>query len=252
MQFESNRKKILGIVAQPSVLDCSQASLSRQEIREAKAIFDNYFNHILIEHRDSRGYLPDLNNLQDIASLDNWNYDFSDKIKIINSFVTDQDTIIENEPVQAGSWLLELEIIDPEIQKAVDEGVLTGLSYGGAGILASMNSHQVIMDLLPAEISLVKNPCNRLSWLRKFEAIQKNPPFENERACRLEDPKKYTDYRRGSRTHQGKEYSIVFGRNEEGKLEEQAYRYNKDIWTSKQSEKHCLDHQGKFEDIKEE
>lgn len=79
----------------------------------------------------------------------------------------------------------------------------------------------------------------------KFEEVEK--PLPNEHGCRLIDPKKFRpdSFRRMKRESDGKEYSIIIGKLKgETKTTEQAYRYNKDIWTVTQAKKHCKDHKG--------
>lgn len=68
-------------------------------------------------------------------------------------------------------------------------------------------------------------------------------PYPNEHACRLRDPSGYSDFRRGTREHDGKKYSIIFGKKDDS-WEEQAYRYSKDTWSASQARKHCKDHEG--------
>lgn len=80
-------------------------------------------------------------------------------------------------------------------------------------------------------------------------------PYENEHACRLEDPDKFQDdsFRRTKRKHKGKEYSVIMGRLKgEDTMTEQAYRYAKKIWTASQAKSHCKDHDGSFEAAKKE
>lgn len=70
-------------------------------------------------------------------------------------------------------------------------------------------------------------------------------PYANEHACRLRNPNKYDKFRRGKRTSDGKVYSIIFGKLKgKKKWEEQAYRYNKEVWTEAQARKHCKKHNG--------
>lgn len=78
-----------------------------------------------------------------------------------------------------------------------------------------------------------------------FEDVMK--PYPNEHACRLNDPDKYVSFRRGTREHEGKKYSIIFGKKEDGKTEEQAYRYNKAVWNASEAKAHCDTHKGAFE-----
>lgn len=80
-------------------------------------------------------------------------------------------------------------------------------------------------------------------------------PYEKEHACRLRDPDDFQEgsFRRVKRKHDGKEYSIIMGRLEdETTMTEQAYRYDKEIWTAPQAKSHCKDHDGSFEAAKKE
>ncbi len=71
-------------------------------------------------------------------------------------------------------------------------------------------------------------------------------PFENEHACRLKNPKLYKTCRRTSRVSGGKKYGVITcqRKDDPSKWEEQAYRYDKTIWTEAQARKHCKDHNG--------
>ena len=84
-----------------------------------------------------------------------------------------------------------------------------------------------------------------------LEPTQK--PYPNEHACRLQDPGKFTEFRRGTRDHEGKKYSVIFGNPKGGGgWEEQAYRYGKDIWDAGAARNHCKSHDGSFEAAKPE
>ena len=78
-------------------------------------------------------------------------------------------------------------------------------------------------------------------------------PYPNEHACRLKDPAQYDECKRGERTAEepasvkGKKYSIIFCKKKGGKMEEQAYRYDKEEWTAAQAKAHCAHHEGTFE-----
>jgi len=51
-----------------------------------------------------------------------------------------------------------------------------------------------------------------------------------------------------TRKHNGKEYSVIMGRLKgEDSMTEQAYRYDKELWTAEQARNHCLDHDGRFD-----
>lgn len=75
-------------------------------------------------------------------------------------------------------------------------------------------------------------------------------PYPNEHACRLEDPDRFQDgsFRRTTRESDGKEYSIISGRLKgETTMTEQAYRYDKEVWSESEAKSHCKDHDGSFE-----
>ena len=81
-------------------------------------------------------------------------------------------------------------------------------------------------------------------------SIEVDKPFPSEHSCRLRDPKGFqpNSFRRIKRDHEGKEYSVIMGRlQNETTMTEQAYRYNRDIWTAPNAGKHCKDHKGTFE-----
>ena len=78
----------------------------------------------------------------------------------------------------------------------------------------------------------------------KIEPNEK--PYPNEHACRLRNPDQYKTCRRNTRKSDGKEYSVIYcqRKDDSEKWEEQAYRYNKNVWTVDQAKKHCNDHNG--------
>lgn len=76
-------------------------------------------------------------------------------------------------------------------------------------------------------------------------------PLPNERACRLHPPSRYERFRRNTRRSAGKVYSVIFGIKANGTSEEQAYRYNKSMWTVAQARAHCKRHDGTFEPARE-
>ena len=75
-------------------------------------------------------------------------------------------------------------------------------------------------------------------------------PHPNEHACRLKSPDDFQpdSFRRTTREHKGKEYSIIMGRLKgETTMTEQTYRYDKTKWTESEASAHCKDHKGTFE-----
>lgn len=75
-------------------------------------------------------------------------------------------------------------------------------------------------------------------------------PLPNEHSCRKKDPSGFQpdSFRRVTRDHNGKEYSVIMGKLK-GKdtMTEQAYRYKKTIWSADEARSHCKSHDGNFE-----
>lgn len=72
-------------------------------------------------------------------------------------------------------------------------------------------------------------------------------PYPEEHACRLQSPSKYGEFRRTTRKHDGKTYSIIWGKvKDSDEWEEQAYRYPKSTWKVDDARAHCKDHDGKL------
>jgi len=70
----------------------------------------------------------------------------------------------------------------------------------------------------------------------------------------LRDPDQFKadSFRRVARKHEGKAYSVIMGRlKDEDAMTEQAYRYDRDIWTASEARGHCEDHDGSFEPASE-
>lgn len=73
-------------------------------------------------------------------------------------------------------------------------------------------------------------------------------PYPNEHACRLQNPGKYSKFRRSTRkSRNGKILSVIYGIIRPGKSEEQAYRYSKSSWSASEARAHCSRHNGRFE-----
>ncbi len=78
-------------------------------------------------------------------------------------------------------------------------------------------------------------------------ALLEGKPFPNEHACRLRNPGDFQaeSFRRTSRNHNGKQYSVIMGKLKgESTMTQQAFRYPKDTWTAAEARSHCSSHDG--------
>ena len=83
-----------------------------------------------------------------------------------------------------------------------------------------------------------------LSPLRKLTVDEVLKPYPNEHSCRVNDPGKYTQMRRGTTTtERGEDMGVIYGKTDSG-WEVQAYRYPTKDWTEAAAKAHCSKHGG--------
>jgi HK97 family phage prohead protease len=140
-----------------------------------------------------------------------------------------------------------------EIRSLMKQGAIKGLSIGYQTQKEDVdreNGTRILKEIKLWEISPVvfqACPGAFVDGVKSDEPIEAKP-YPNEHSCRLQNPDNFSEFRRGTRKHEGKEYSVIFGKPKEGEgWEEQAYRYNKDTWTAAEAKGHCKDHKGSFE-----
>ncbi|MDD5689847.1 MAG: HK97 family phage prohead protease, partial [Caldisericia bacterium] len=116
-------------------------------------------------------------------------------------------------------------------------------AYQDALIYARSKGYNEVVKMIEAEVKEDEK-------LEKIEDEIAIKPYENEFSCRLKDPALFQEgsFRRGERSHNGKKYSVIYGKLK-GKttLTEQAYRYPKDTWSEEEASSHCKEHKGSFE-----
>lgn len=238
------------IVLEPEEIDRHNHVVSASEISEGKEIWESLSRMLGIQHRNKQSEFYDLENFN--PDDENWKYNYNEDFEIISSIITNQDTVIgnQNQRVKQGSWVLTLNVLSDDIWGKIQNEELTGASMGALALVDKVNGYSRIHNLVPLEVSLVNRAATGRTFLRKeLELEQVIGVYPNEMSCRLKPPT-YSDYTRGTRISNGKEYGIIYGRNEEGNLEQQGFRYNKDIWQRNEAESHCIRHKGAFHDIK--
>jgi Escherichia/Staphylococcus phage prohead protease len=136
------------------------------------------------------------------------------------------------------------------------DDVVTSLSIGFETVKEEIDSKTGKRKLL--EIKLWEGslcvfgacPGADITETKSMEPVEMKP-YPNEHSCRLADPDNFSDFRRTTRKHEGKEYSVIYGKEKDGDAwDEQAYRYAKDTWTAEEARAHCKDHDGSFEAAK--
>jgi len=137
-----------------------------------------------------------------------------------------------------------------EVLSLMKDGVITEMSIGYDAVKAPLvDGIRHLKEIKLYDVSPVvfaANPEAVIIGVKQAEL----KPYPNEHACRLRDPDDFQEgsFKRTTRVSDGKKYSVIMGRLEgETTMTEQAYRYDKEVWTEGEADSHCKDHDGKFE-----
>jgi HK97 family phage prohead protease len=134
---------------------------------------------------------------------------------------------------------------DPESQ-AIRQKIGRSIRYMSVGFMAAERADQDgVPHITRAELleaSFVSVPSNREAAILAVKAHTAKP-FENEHACRLEDPGQFTRFRRDNT----KDPNVIIGFRSDGTSAAQAFRYPIGDWTEARARAHCDEHDGSFE-----
>lgn len=103
---------VTGIVYEPMVKDSQGDCMTADEIRKAAYWFAKNGSGIDIQH----------------------NFKKFEKAEVVESWIAPSDFEIGKEKIKKGSWLMTVEISDPDVWSAVEKGEITGFSMGGQGV----------------------------------------------------------------------------------------------------------------------
>ena len=80
------------------------------------------------------------------------------------------------------------------------------------------------------------------------EPLVEPKALPNEHTCLITNTDKFSEFRQGTRDHEGKEYLVVYGNlKDSSDWSEQSYRYDKDVWEVSEARSDCKGHDGSFE-----
>lgn len=138
-----------------------------------------------------------------------------------------------------------------EVLSLMKDGVITEMSIGYDTVKQeTIEGIRHLKELKLYDISPVTFAANPDAQIMAVKEGSEYKPYPNEHACRLRSPGDFQSdtFKRTQRRSDGKVYSIIMGRLKgEDTLTEQAYRYDKDIWSASEASSHCEDHDGSFE-----
>jgi len=167
------------------------------------------------------------------------------RLKFINTFSIGFMVLpggYDDETMTFKKWHL-LEVSAVNIPANPEAEVVTDDELARTGAVIQTKSLRDVIHLVDRkEGQKLEEPGNE-----DFTADGKKP-YPNEHACVLTSKDKYEKFRKGTRDHEGKEYTVLYGKIKgESTWEDHSFRYPKDTWTVKEAGTHCKSHDGSFE-----
>ena len=160
---DSENHYVTGIVYEPDCEDTQNDSMTAEEIQKAAYWFMKNGDGVDLQH--------------DFEKLEN--------ASVVESWVAKSDFNIDDETVLKGTWLMTVEVSDPDVWDDIEKGKITGFSMGGKAVRtekAVKNNEKKgfwksMFEKLNVKKGAVANDFNRtakstLFW-RSFESLRK-------------------------------------------------------------------------------
>lgn len=147
VKTDTDSHYVTGIVYEPMTEDSQGDYMTEEEIRKAAHWFAKNGDGIDIQH----------------------NFEKFEKAEVVENWIAKADFEIGKEKIKKGTWLMTVEITDPEVWSAVEKGELTGFSMGGTGIYSEND-----VDLDSLGKSEGKSLFKKLAKMFGFEVVEKS------------------------------------------------------------------------------
>lgn len=147
VKTDTDSHYVTGIVYEPMTEDSQGDYMTEEEIRKAAHWFAKNGDGIDIQH----------------------NFEKFEKAEVVENWIAKADFEIGKEKVKKGTWLITVEITDPDVWAAVEKGEITGFSMGGTGIYSED-------DVDPDSLSKSegKSFFKKLAKMFGFEVVEKS------------------------------------------------------------------------------
>lgn len=146
VKTDTDSHYVTGIVYEPMTEDSQGDCMTEEEIRKAAHWFAKNGNGIDIQH----------------------NFEKFEKAEVVENWIAKADFEIGKEKIKKGTWLMTVEITDPEVWSAVEKGEITGFSMGGVGVYSEDD-----VDLESLGKSESKSFFKKLAKMFGFEVVEK-------------------------------------------------------------------------------
>lgn len=147
VKTDTDSHYVTGIVYEPMTEDSQGDYMTEEEIRKAAHWFAKNGDGIDIQH----------------------NFEKFEKAEVVENWIAKADFEIGKEKIKKGTWLMTVEITDPDVWAAVEKGEITGFSMSGTGIYSED-------DVDPDSLSKSegKSFFKKLAKMFGFEVVEKS------------------------------------------------------------------------------
>lgn len=165
-ESEGDNHFVIGVVYEPMTADYHDNFMTEEEIKKAC----EWFNE--------NGLGSDLQH----------NENTLEGVKIVKSWVTEEDTTIEGTVVKAGTWLAKAEIVDDDLWSKIEKGEITGWSMGGTGKYSTQDVDideieksigQSILNKIGKALGLTPKHIQKGAYSEKYKETAKRNNFWN-------------------------------------------------------------------------
>lgn len=145
IKHDKDRHYITGIVYEPNTEDAHGNYMTEDEITKAAYAYAKGGAKVDLQHT----------------------FEEAEGAAVVESYVTKCDMEIEGVPIKKGTWLMTVEVSNPEVYEAIEKGQITGFSMGGVGTYSTTD------DPLPVQKEEDEPPKGFWNYIKKKLGIEK-------------------------------------------------------------------------------
>lgn len=146
LKADADSHFVTGIVYEPMVEDTQGNYMTEEEITKAAYWFAKNGNQVDLQHCFKK----------------------CDGAAVVESYVAKCDMEIEGETIKKGTWLMTMEISDPDVWESIQKGDITGFSMGGMGVYSEKD-----VELPVEKQDEPKGLFRRLAKAMGFDVVEK-------------------------------------------------------------------------------
>lgn len=134
LKTDADNHFVTGVVYEPMVEDSQGEYMTEEEITKAAHWFMKNGGDVDLQHCFKK----------------------CEGAEVVESFVAKCDMEIEGQEIKKGTWVMTMEIADPDVWESIQKGEITGFSMGGAGVHSEENVDLPVVEKAEEPKGLLK------------------------------------------------------------------------------------------------